>query len=173
MSLHTSAVPAPENGPDAGAVWHYGDPLGEQRTADRGAIVVDRSHRAVVQLTGAERKSWLLGRVLLRYREQTSELDMNFARGLSMRERNQLEAALDAALPDYKAASGVTGNFSSVGSDTLNNLMTLWAEDFKRVSINGRTRRRNWWRGYVLVLRSSAPSPRAAMPSGSRRATPG
>lgn len=59
MSVHTSAVPAPENGPDAGAVWHYGDPLGEQRTADRGAIVVDRSHRAVVQLTGAERKSWL------------------------------------------------------------------------------------------------------------------
>lgn len=42
-------------------------------------------------------------------------------------------AAVDAALPDYKAASGVTGNFSSVGSDTLNNLMTLWAEDFKRV----------------------------------------
>ncbi|MBX7448133.1 folate-binding protein YgfZ [Mycolicibacterium sp. 3033] len=59
MSVHTSAVPAPENGPDAGAVWHYGDPLGEQRAADRGAIVVDRSHRAVLQLTGAERKSWL------------------------------------------------------------------------------------------------------------------
>jgi phosphate transport system substrate-binding protein len=42
-------------------------------------------------------------------------------------------AAVDAALPDYKATSGVTGNFSSVGSDTLNNLMTLWAEDFKRI----------------------------------------
>jgi len=42
-------------------------------------------------------------------------------------------ATVDTALPDYKASSGVTGNFSSVGSDTLNNLMTLWAEDFKRL----------------------------------------
>ena len=54
-----SAVPAPETGPDAGAVWHYGDPLGEQRAAMDGAVVVDRSHRAVLQLTGGERKSWL------------------------------------------------------------------------------------------------------------------
>lgn len=45
-------------------------------------------------------------------------------------------AAVDQALPDYKAASGVSGNFSSVGSDTLNNLMTLWAEDFKRLYPN-------------------------------------
>jgi phosphate transport system substrate-binding protein len=35
-------------------------------------------------------------------------------------------------LPEYKKASGVSGNLSSVGSDTLANLMTLWAEDFKR-----------------------------------------
>lgn len=41
-------------------------------------------------------------------------------------------AAVDAALPDYKVASGVSGNFSSVGSDTLNNLMTLWAEEFNK-----------------------------------------
>ena len=41
-------------------------------------------------------------------------------------------AAVDPALPEYKPASGVSGNFSSVGSDTLNNLMTLWAEQFKR-----------------------------------------
>jgi len=41
-------------------------------------------------------------------------------------------AAVDAALPDYKATSGVSGNFSSVGSDTLNNLMTLWAEEFNK-----------------------------------------
>ena len=54
-----SAVPAPETGPDAGAVWHYGDPLGEQRAAMDEAVVVDRSHRAVLQLTGGERKSWL------------------------------------------------------------------------------------------------------------------
>jgi len=54
-----SAVPAPETGPDAGAVWHYGDPLGEQRAAADGAVVVDRSHRAVLRLTGNDRKTWL------------------------------------------------------------------------------------------------------------------
>jgi folate-binding protein YgfZ len=54
-----SAVPAPEAGPDAGAVWHYGDPLGEQRAAADEAVVVDRSHRVVLALTGGERKSWL------------------------------------------------------------------------------------------------------------------
>jgi tRNA-modifying protein YgfZ len=53
------AVPAPDTGPDAGAVWHYGDPLGEQRAAETGAIVVDRSHRAVLTLTGADRQTWL------------------------------------------------------------------------------------------------------------------
>ncbi|OBK74523.1 folate-binding protein YgfZ [Mycobacterium sp. 1274761.0] len=54
-----SAVPAPDSGPDAGAVWHYGDPLGEQRAAADEAVVVDRSHRAVLELTGGDRKSWL------------------------------------------------------------------------------------------------------------------
>lgn len=39
---------------------------------------------------------------------------------------------LDANLPTYQKASGVSGNLSSVGSDTLANLMTLWAEEFKR-----------------------------------------
>jgi phosphate transport system substrate-binding protein len=43
-----------------------------------------------------------------------------------------VQAAIDPALPSYQKASGVSGNFSSVGSDTLNNLMTLWAEEFKR-----------------------------------------
>jgi len=39
---------------------------------------------------------------------------------------------IDKDIPDYKAASGISGNLSSVGSDTLANLMTLWAESFKR-----------------------------------------
>lgn len=43
---------------------------------------------------------------------------------------------VDAALPDYASASGVSGNLSSVGSDTLANLMTLWGEDFKRIYPN-------------------------------------
>lgn len=54
-----SAVPAPDSGPDAGAVWHYGDPLGEQRAAQTDAVLVDRSHRAVLTLTGADRQTWL------------------------------------------------------------------------------------------------------------------
>ena len=54
-----SAVPAPESGPDAGAIWHYGDPLGEQRAGETGAVLVDRSHRGVLTLTGDDRQTWL------------------------------------------------------------------------------------------------------------------
>lgn len=42
------------------------------------------------------------------------------------------DSHLDPALPDYKVVSGVSGNLNSVGSDTLNNLMVLWAEGFKK-----------------------------------------
>jgi tRNA-modifying protein YgfZ len=54
-----SAVPAPDTGPDAGAVWHYGDPFGEQRAAADEAVVVDRSHRAALTISGGDRKTWL------------------------------------------------------------------------------------------------------------------
>ena len=40
-------------------------------------------------------------------------------------------AAVDPKLPDYTRTSGVSGNLTSQGSDTLANLMTLWAEEFK------------------------------------------
>lgn len=43
---------------------------------------------------------------------------------------------VDPALPTYQKAAGVSGNFTSVGSDTLNNLMTLWAEEYKRLYPN-------------------------------------
>ena len=56
-----TAVPAPDPGPDAGAIWHYGDPLGEQRAAETAAVVIDRSHRAVLTLTGKDRQTWLHG----------------------------------------------------------------------------------------------------------------
>jgi phosphate transport system substrate-binding protein len=39
---------------------------------------------------------------------------------------------VDAGIPSYSKTSGVSGNLSSVGSDTLNNLMTLWAEEFNK-----------------------------------------
>lgn len=46
------------------------------------------------------------------------------------------QVAVDPAIPAYAKTSGVTGNLSSIGSDTLNNLMTLWAEGFKAVYPN-------------------------------------
>jgi phosphate transport system substrate-binding protein len=45
---------------------------------------------------------------------------------------------LDPALPPYKAVSGVSGSVSSIGSDTLNNLMSLWAESFNKFYPNAK-----------------------------------
>src|SRR3990167_4678426 len=42
-------------------------------------------------------------------------------------------AAVDPSIPTYTKTTGVSGNLSSVGSDTLANLMTLWAEDYKKM----------------------------------------
>jgi phosphate transport system substrate-binding protein len=44
--------------------------------------------------------------------------------------------ALDPALADYPKVSGVSGDLSSIGSDTLANLVTLWAEDFTKLYPN-------------------------------------
>jgi len=59
--------------------------------------------------------------------------------GLSGAAHSQLHAekpAVDPALVTYESTSGVTGNLNSIGSDTLNNLMTLWAEGFKAIYPN-------------------------------------
>lgn len=40
--------------------------------------------------------------------------------------------SLDASLPPYQRVSGISGTLNSIGSDSLNNLMTLWAEGFRR-----------------------------------------
>ncbi len=39
---------------------------------------------------------------------------------------------IDPNLKAYVKVSGVSGNLNSIGSDTLNNLMTLWAEGFRK-----------------------------------------
>jgi len=39
---------------------------------------------------------------------------------------------VDPKIAPYKPVSGVSGNLSSVGSDTLNNVMTLWAEKYNK-----------------------------------------
>ncbi|AKS42225.1 PstS family phosphate ABC transporter substrate-binding protein [Wenzhouxiangella marina] len=41
------------------------------------------------------------------------------------------QGEVDPALPEYEPVSGISGNLSSIGSDSLNNLMTLWAEEFQ------------------------------------------
>jgi phosphate transport system substrate-binding protein len=52
--------------------------------------------------------------------------------GVGLNGAAHAEARVDAGLAGYQRASGVAGNLSSVGSDTLANLMTLWAEQYKR-----------------------------------------
>jgi phosphate transport system substrate-binding protein len=42
------------------------------------------------------------------------------------------QVQIDAGVPAYTNVSGVSGSLSSVGSDTLNNLMTLWSEGFRK-----------------------------------------
>ena len=39
---------------------------------------------------------------------------------------------VDAKIPVYQKISGVSGDVNSIGSDTLNNLMTFWAESFRK-----------------------------------------
>ncbi len=42
------------------------------------------------------------------------------------------QVTVDKSLPEYNAVQGISGSLKSVGSDTLNNLMTFWAEGFKK-----------------------------------------
>ncbi len=44
----------------------------------------------------------------------------------------QAGVEVDPATPDYTKTNGVSGNLDSIGSDTLNNLMTFWAESFRK-----------------------------------------
>jgi len=39
---------------------------------------------------------------------------------------------VDKNLKKYQTVGGVSGNVNSIGSDTLNNLMTMWAEGFRK-----------------------------------------
>ncbi len=46
------------------------------------------------------------------------------------------QVQVDPALLEYQATSGVSGNLNSIGSDTLNNLMTFWSENFRSLYPN-------------------------------------
>jgi phosphate transport system substrate-binding protein len=45
-------------------------------------------------------------------------------------------AVVDKNIPVYQRVEGVSGNLNSIGSDTLNNLMALWAEGFRAIYPN-------------------------------------
>lgn len=48
----------------------------------------------------------------------------------------QAQVQIDAGLPDYQPVQGVSGTIKSIGSDTMNNMMALWAEGFKKMYPN-------------------------------------
>ena len=48
-----------EAGPDAGAIWHFGEPNKEQRLLAAGDAWADLSHRGVISVSGPDRLSWL------------------------------------------------------------------------------------------------------------------
>ncbi|ETW97620.1 MAG: phosphate-binding protein [Candidatus Entotheonella factor] len=48
----------------------------------------------------------------------------------------EAQVQIDPNLETYESVGGVSGNLNSIGSDTLNNLMTLWAEGFRAMYPN-------------------------------------
>jgi len=48
-----------EEGPDKGAIWHFGEPAKEQRALDEGKAWADLSHLSVIAVSGEDRLKWL------------------------------------------------------------------------------------------------------------------
>ena len=48
-----------ESGPDKGAIWHFGDPVKEQRALAEGKAWADLSHLEIVAIKGVDRLRWL------------------------------------------------------------------------------------------------------------------
>jgi hypothetical protein len=48
-----------EAGPDKGAVWHFGEPVKEQRALEAGTAWADLSHHNIVAVSGVDRLKWL------------------------------------------------------------------------------------------------------------------
>ena len=48
-----------EDGPDKGAIWHFGEPVKEQRALEAGTAWADLSHLDIVAIVGADRLTWL------------------------------------------------------------------------------------------------------------------
>ena len=48
-----------EDGPDKGAIWHFGEPVKEQRALENGSAWADLSHLDIVAIKGEDRLTWL------------------------------------------------------------------------------------------------------------------
>ena len=48
-----------EEGPDKGAIWHFGEPVKEQRALEAGTAWADLSHYSVIAVSGEDRLKWL------------------------------------------------------------------------------------------------------------------
>ena len=48
-----------EDGPDKGAVWHFGEPVKEQRALESGTAWADLYHHSVISVSGEDRLKWL------------------------------------------------------------------------------------------------------------------
>src|SRR5438552_16646361 len=55
-----------------------------------------------------------------------------FAAALFLAVPASAQVTVDPRLPEYKPVGGVSGSMKSIGSDTMNNLMALWAEGFHK-----------------------------------------
>lgn len=91
------AVEPPDDHPEAGVPWHFGDPFAEQRAAARSAAVVDRSHRQVLAVRGDDRLSWLH----LVISQHVSELPMGSGtEALVLDAHGRIEAHMTLAYPE-------------------------------------------------------------------------
>jgi tRNA-modifying protein YgfZ len=48
-----------EAGPDKGAIWHFGEPVKEQRALEAGTAWADLSHHNIIAVSGVDRLKWL------------------------------------------------------------------------------------------------------------------
>ena len=48
-----------EEGPDKGAIWHFGEPFKEEKALEAGKAWADLSHLKIIAIAGVDRLTWL------------------------------------------------------------------------------------------------------------------
>ncbi len=49
-----------EEGPDKGAIWHFGEPNKEQKALEEGKAWADLSHLSIIAVAGEDRLKWYM-----------------------------------------------------------------------------------------------------------------